>query len=718
MADNSDDQTTKLPPLNNWTAQTFAYGFLLDRSGTVDYSGNASPNQSGKTGFFNPSPDDIHLLNLNPNAISMDEPIATDVDYTQGGGKFIESRGGLLKPVSIRGTTGFLPPIAPYATHMQGPTFSVTDDLSVIERQGERQSGFYEFYHLRRLFRQFMSERRAGKNIQMHWLDFKGDEFWMIEPHRFRLERSRFGYNYDILFDCLEPSQQRVKARNQGVDTKGVPDWTDKGADALKLLKNPVSTSLDSVTSKAFTRVVQLAASAKGFIQRFNTGVLTLKLQSIIAATNSIQAFFSDVASIRKSILDTPLNLYKQLYSSLLGLEDSFLSVTPDAFKADINEWMIEMRFMTEGLISHYLSTYGTTPGQSVAEANKNYTQPRATQGTKKNFFQETSVNAGSPTVDPFVGSSGLGLTGDIEAMAAVTALRPEDVLTGENIFDVAQRLLGDARRYTELIVFNQLKAPFIVSNPKNKPTGTIAWGERILVPAIPESQSASVADPVGVSMASLSVTITQTLAGSNVVFGNNDSVVNPWRVDMWVGFTIVFTSGSLLGQSRVVVGNDATTLTVNRPYLVAPSVNDTFDLSLSLFALRRAPSPETAAFGRDMLAVFTPGGIDTVIGPRKQTQTVEGLENLEQAINLCLQTTRGSNKSDPEYGTSDVIGRKGEPNNVALYAFYVRQSLMADPRISAVERPRVTSEGSSLFFEVEVRPIRVQRTLFFKVPI
>jgi phage baseplate assembly protein W len=134
--------------------------------------------------------------------------------------------------------------------------------------------------------------------------------------------------------------------------------------------------------------------------------------------------------------------------------------------------------------------------------------------------------------------------------------------------------------------------------------------------------------------------------------------------------------------------------------------------------------NPDTVAFGRDKLAVFTKSSssgntlVDVVVGPRKQTQTVEGLENLEQAIALLLQTRRGANKAHPDYGTSTTVGRPYEPNNVAMYVFYVRQALMADPRISAVENPKITYIGTSLFFEIDVRPIRTQKTLFFRIPL
>lgn len=714
--------TGQLPPLENWASQTFAYGFMLDRSDTPDYSGNAAPNQSNKSGFANPHPDDLHLLNLNPQALSFDEPIATEVRPSQGGGKFVESRGGVMKTITIRGTTGILPPIAAYATHMEKISSLPTNVNAFPAVSATRATGFYEFFRLRGLFRKFMDERKAGKIVAMHWLNFKEDDFWRIEPLRFRLDRTRFGYNYDINFELLEPSQARPA--NMRGDSVAVVGTRDRGADALKLLRNPLNAAIDSPTRKALTRISQMSSSAKRFVQQFSTGVLTLKFQSVLNKATAIQSFFADLSAIRRTILETPLSLYRQLYSALIGLENAYTEVTQDAFKEDINEWCVEMRFLTEGLIAHHVATYGTTVGQAFIEENKKFTQPLARQGTKDNFFEETSASSGSLTVDPFVGSSGLNLIGDLQKMAATTALRAEDVLTGETIFDFAQRVLGDAQRFVDVVVVNQLAPPFIVSDPKNKPPGTVAWQEKLYVPAVDDEAVLNSATPVYAASPSFSDAVFFAHI-EDLTLVEADTTSNPWRTNMWAGHTVEITSGVLLGEKRVVVSNTASVLRVNRAFASAPAGGVKFSMRMETFSQRKTVTPETAAFGRDMMAVFSKtngiiseGTVDVVMGPSRDLARVEGLDNLEQAIALCLQTPRGSNKANPQYGVVRPIGRLADPNEIALYVFSVRQALLQDPRIASVERPRVVFENGTMSFTGYVRAVRVQRTAFFRIPI
>lgn len=728
MASNSQDPTVKMPPLGNWQAQTFAYGFLLDRSATLDYSGNAAPNQSGRTGFDKPQPDDLHLLNLNPQSLSMSEPLATSTVPSQGGGIFTESRGGVLKTLTIRGTTGLLPPVAPYAQQMKGPQITDTVQQTALDAamsQMQNATGFFEFYRLRRLFRQFMLERKQGKSVQMHWLDFKGDEFWIVEPVTFDLERGRFTYTYDIRLTLTQPSQLKLSHKNQGQDSKirGL-DSRDYGA---AMLQNPINGALDPSQLSALSRMVQMANGASAFINNFALGVVNTKLQSVLSAIGDVQQFFSDISAVRRASTDAALNLYKQTYSAIQGLSDSWDSVTPEAFKKDINEWQIEMQMVTEGLMSNHLLTFGSSPGQQFQTENAKYTTPLAVGGTKTAFLTETTNSNQVTQV-----SSGLALIGNVEQMMSTTAMRAEDILTGESIFDVAQRVLGDAQRFIDLVILNQLKPPFIIADPANKTPGVLAWTDKILVPASEESASLSSAAPVQASVPSFSSTVSLVPVAplSPLTQFYVTTPQYPYRDNMWLGFTVTWTSGLNVGQTRVITCNtdqlNGTTLfTLNRALPNAVQLNDAFAVALIYFTSQPLVTPDDAAFGMDVMGIFsksngvlTDGTTDIMVGPLKDLVTIRGFANFQQAVTLALQTPRGANKSNPLYGTTPVVGRPLEPNILALNVFYTRQSLLQDPRISSVEQPQLVLDSGSLFFTVYIRPVRVQRTLFLRIPV
>lgn len=726
MADDNttDDDTTKLPPLENWSSQTFAYGFLIDRTGAADYTGNPAVTQS-TIGGIGTDPDTIHLLNLNPESLSYSEPIATAVDTGQGGGKVVESRGGVLKSISISGNTGLLPPKSPHANHFKAlpsstSISSLTGDANLIDVT--QSTGFFEFYRLRQLFRRFMKDRKAGKVCSMHWLDFKANEFWLIEPKRFMLDRNagstRFTYRYNIEFDLMEPSTSAMSM------DLGSGFITSNTKDVMALLRNPLSNIFDRPTVGALTRLTQLVGVGTTFLTNFALGTVTTLVQSLLNDIGLLQSFVAEGSSLYQTANDTFLSLCKQAYSSLQGINDTFSSAFPDAYKNDWNEWLLETQFYLEGLIDHQLTVNGTKPGQAMVDANNNYVQQRASQGTSDQFMQETSPTNGSPTVNPFVGSSGLNLLGDLQKAANTTTFKSAYVLTGDNIWDIAQRCLGDANRFIDLVVFNQLKAPYIVSDIANKPSGTLAWGETIYVPTSEDSSIQSYAQPISTPVNAFADAATVTLTGDFLDIQTDTSEV-PWRDDMWNGFTVEMTSGVQLGQKRIIVENTDDTLTVNRAFTTAIQAGDSFKVYLELFSIKTPLTPDTIAFGRDILAVFQQenglildGSVDCLMSPLGDLSTVQGLDNFEQAITMVLQSERGSDKCNPSYGTVSLVGRRFEPNMVALHIFYVTQSLTADPRVASVEQPTVTYESGALYFSCYVKPIKVQKTLFFRIPL
>lgn len=730
-----DDPTVRLPPLSNWKAQTYGYGFLLDRSLAPDYNGTLSIGD-----IVAPNPEDLHMLNLNPQSIAYSEPIATEVTFTQGGGKNVESRGGVLKSCVIRGTTGLLPPVAPHATHMSRikPISSSLDPTApaAFTLPSDRATGFYEFYRLRQLFRKFMAERRAGQFIFMHWLDFKGDEFWSIEPKRFDLERGRFTYSYSIQFDLIEPSEKPLIEYQFGgafsdvitVDRSRTLVGSRSAAASpgkFGLLNgSPLSSPLDTATRRTLQRFLQLATSGSAFVTRFTVGVVAVKMQAVLRGLGLVQQFFANLASIRRALLDLPTTLFSQLYSALQGLSDAINDgATPAAFKRDLNEWYLEVRFMLDSFTSYNQGRFGQTPGQMLVAENEKWTTPRAQTGTYNNLMTEPTGSTGTPAVNPFMGASGFDLIGDVRRMSRITAMQAEDVLTGESIWDVAFRLLGDVNRFVDLVILNKLQQPYIVASSFDKPPGTIAWGEQILIPVAADTASLTTAEPIDPGTRSFSGTV--SLVGTTTSLIDDDVASGQWREHEWVGYTVEITSGAALGDKRVITANTEDTLTINRAWSAALTIGTTYKIYLEVFTRRLPITPESRAYGRDILVAFalrrgvvTDGTLDCMLGPNGDLAMVDGSENFEQAITVRLNTPQGANLIHPTYGVADVIGRAVEPNMMALYTFYTRRGLLSDPRVQAVERPQFVTDGGALYFTVTIQPVRVQRTALFRVAV
>ena len=100
--------------------------------------------------------------------------------------------------------------------------------------------------------------------------------------------------------------------------------------------------------------------------------------------------------------------------------------------------------------------------------------------------------------------------------------------------------------------------------------------------------------------------------------------------------------------------------------------------------------------FGTDLRLVFARGseGADLAAG-LQDLATVEGLENLVQALTLRLLVDRGelAGLAHPRYGSRirDLIGEPLDRANLELLRRYVRQELLRDPRVEEVLQVSVT---------------------------
>ena len=100
--------------------------------------------------------------------------------------------------------------------------------------------------------------------------------------------------------------------------------------------------------------------------------------------------------------------------------------------------------------------------------------------------------------------------------------------------------------------------------------------------------------------------------------------------------------------------------------------------------------------FGTDLRLVFARGseGADLAAG-LQDLETVEGLENLVQALTLRLLVDRGelAGLAHPRYGSRirDLIGEPLDRANLELLRRYVRRELLRDPRVEEVLQVSVT---------------------------
>jgi phage baseplate assembly protein W len=114
--------------------------------------------------------------------------------------------------------------------------------------------------------------------------------------------------------------------------------------------------------------------------------------------------------------------------------------------------------------------------------------------------------------------------------------------------------------------------------------------------------------------------------------------------------------------------------------------------------------SDPAAVFGRDILLT---GGVLTVVNG--DLALVDGVDNLNQALQNLLQTDQGELLFHQDYGTliRMLIGTKNGPTAALLAAEYAKDPIAADPRISDVSGATGIPVGDGL--QVVVQAVTVQ---------
>lgn len=691
--------------------KSFPYGFYLRLSADEDVQAVID------------HPERWVILNINPQSIIWREPNATAITVTQGGGKVIESRGGVLRYGQISGTTGYLPSGgAPTAPTRGGARASLVDDADpdLDLKLGER-SGFYKFHRLRHLFRLFAWERRQGNiNATMHYMDFKHDEFYRIEPTEFTLRRTAkkpFLYDYDISFTAIEPS-----------DVVDLSDGTEVGSWLLPI-HNPRLTVIprtpfnlqraragadvlgayrDNGTLITVNRMKTLRQAGLGYVQHLS-GAVQRRFQDALLKVSKVTQFFDDIHAAATTIGDLPVVLLTQLRGALAAVSDTVTMFAPTTVSTELNAWWLEMTRLSNNLLCSIGDI--ARAAQGVQRLDDSFRVGAGKRSFASDLLQEVDTSTGSPDANPFIGASGLDLVTDVDALNNTQAVQAVPIFDNDTIWSLAMRVYGDPSRFIDLVVINGLRAPYIVADAANKVSGTLAWGESILAPT---RRVASQVDPSLISSTVPTYSSVCTLTSVLKVLLIDATMRDiDWRTDQWIGYTVTLRSGLATEERRVVVANTTTQLTVNYDWTVPPAVNDEYQLTMVLFNAQRPVTEEAKAYGRDLLLKFnrkdgtTTYGRSTatiVFNSRGDLATATGVDNMIQAVRLRSETEQGRHAFHKLFGLLLPIGRSWSEANALFYAYFARKSLIADRRITSVSKARITLQGGTMTFSAEVQ--------------
>lgn len=594
-----------------------------------------------------------HELALNPQQISIDEPTSSVVTPAQDG-VLVEARGQVVKDITIAGTTGFLP------KHQGGVTLSQKVELNAPE------SGYVAFHNLRNLFRRYFDAQRFGEQalrvgIRMVFSNTKDVEAWVVEPVAFRTERSvprnRFTYNYTIILKALYP-------------------WTNT-------LGYPGATSWSQVAQMDL--VPWLQQKDGGFQYDVNIIFSEWSTYSFPASAEGLQnlkalaQFATDFHDAVVSYDDPVTQVFKLGASSFdmaIAAAENILSIadaTPgllggEAFEAALH--VVERCHETKARAELFASTYGERKGDYLDRF-------RGTEDMRGTTVEDAPHNSLGVDYGP-PASAGLPVN-----------FRVEEIIEGETLQQLAQRVLGNASSFGDIILANNLSAPFLSPSAANRKPGTLAPGDSVIIPIYASQRSAQ-----GLSTPSLDETAPSPTASGTVTSAGTSTFSDvdgeSWMKDIWKGCTVEITGGLGSGQTRIITTNNKFTFTVDEPWTTTPDTTSTY----KVFQNRLVDAAEELRryYGADLALTED---YDLVLS-NGDLKLVSGMDNMLQALTIKSLTEQGTLPMHPQFGLLPEMGRKVTKDTLVIAKLNVIRSLLEDPRITDVEKAQIEVDGDT----------------------
>ena len=616
------------------------YGFMILRSTAYGFSDGLYLNDHSPVGTvfedavqLSSVPSE-YFFTVSPKTIHVSEPSTVSIQPTMGRNYHIEHQGSLLKQLSVTGTTGFRPMaasakappsvggriIANVLARTTAAALDIVDAVrdfsSLIDARMipvDEVTGYFNFVQLRNLFRKYNHERANpssnGSVPYMVWVNFHEYEYWICEPQTFQVTRDAANpltFGYDINATLLR------KLDNLGLDD----DWLRKMISFWD-----VTGTINSLISK-FTNLALAVSRFPDAVVGDITGTTRRFFRSLTGLVNSL------------SIVENEWDL--------ISIRDRLLADIGEQAQSLKNAWDLYTASSDSPAIKYEDTERSNVFSETVRLINRFRAQRRdiisaivqkGANGTLRDeqaAYQRTSDKRERDTNFPKGTSSNFGELSDIRNDRGFGGNTQRTIVgVGEDIRMISKRMYGNEAPWKRLVLFNNLRAPYIASTGAN---GILQPGDTILVPGVGSS--------------------------------NNSKI-----------------------DGNLVLHTDAA------------------DFSQNINNL----DPEVVLYGRDIKANFqahqsTSGLLlEFALTPSGDIATIEGRDNLVQALTVLSNTATGELQLHPTYGFPKLVGRRSTSASAAMWVLQARQALSKEPRIATLSDISVAILGDALVARLDL---------------
>ena len=117
--------------------------------------------------------------------------------------------------------------------------------------------------------------------------------------------------------------------------------------------------------------------------------------------------------------------------------------------------------------------------------------------------------------------------------------------------------------------------------------------------------------------------------------------------------------------------------------------------------------SPILKKFGRDIRLVGSAADVglcDLAVSSRGDLDIIEGVPNVEQAIQIKFSTERGELATHPEFGARYGLGTKATMVSIQEFAIDVRHTMLSDPRVDQITKLKLLTDGDKLMVDASAQ--------------